>query len=356
MSPFHAAPAAPAPVDSERAPAGGDGRAGGGDPVGTAERLRVEVAGRLSDIVGFDVAEAAPVGEPDDVYVGWFAALDARTCPTRYQWQGEEGWGFPGWSAATAGGAIGRASLARHLDAHEPEGYAPTPAPCPEPLAAVRAWMRAMRTVPDSAVGDWVADRAAHGDDVTLAAAAAGATRWMAGFVRVLGWPLPDRLRLLGTGRRTGDRPLRWPAARRSAVTVASGADARIGRVRGSGDFAIVVHRPSGGEDGRVRDRAAFEATAAALAIGIVPASVLVTAGDTGERLRVAVDTDLLHSGVELVAGAVRHRHVATRQGPDPTAALPSPACRHCPVLDRCDPGRTWLAGPGRWRGGLPVL
>jgi hypothetical protein len=222
-------------------------------------------------------------------------------------------------------------------------------------VTLVKDWIRSTRPAPERGVAEWVADRLDAGDAADLAAATGSAARWLTGFVRVVGWPAPDGLTLFAPGR-DGGGPWPWRPGKRSPVKVASGADGRIGRTRGSGDFAMLVHRPTTGGDERLRDRAAYEATAAALAIGIVPASVLVTAGDTGERLRVAVDPDLLHMGVELVAGAVRHRHVATRQGPDPTAALPSPACRHCPVVDRCDPGRTWLAGPGRWRGGLPVL
>jgi hypothetical protein len=86
-----------------------------------------------------------------------------------------------------------------------------------------------------------------------------------------------------------------------------------------------------------------------------VPASVLVTAGDTGERVRVPVDDALLTAGVELITGVVRQRVEATARGADEADAVPSPTCRRCSVLDGCGPGRTWLAGPGRWRGGLPV-
>jgi hypothetical protein len=189
--------------------------------------------------------------------------------------------------------------------------------------------------------------------------------------VRVLGWPLPPRLRLLSAVRGAESRPLRWRAPstagtpggtggsggpKTAGVTVASGADARLGRVAGSGNFALVVHRVAAGDDGRVHDRAAFEAVAGALAIGIVPAAVVVTAGDTGERLRVPTNPDLLDRGAALVAGVVRQRAVAAERGFDAADASPSPGCRHCPLIGDCTPGRDWLAGPGRWRGGLPVI
>jgi hypothetical protein len=311
------------------------------DPVGAADALRRRLADEIAEL-------ANACGE---IYLGWFAAQDAEACPARFRAQGEEGWGFPGWSAPLASAAAGKAALDRHLEIDDGS--------LPAPLEAVRAWMRAMATKPDCSVGDWVADRMAHRDDAALAATAAGAARWLAGFVRVLGWPLPPRLRLLSAVRGADSRPLRWRPPgmpKTAAVTVASGADARLGRVAGAGDFALVVHRVAAGDDGRVHDRAAFEAVAGALAIGIVPASVVVTAGDTGERLRVPTAPSLLDRGATLVAGVVRQRAVAVERGFDAADASPSPGCRHCPLVGDCGPGRDWLAGPGRWRGGLPAV
>jgi hypothetical protein len=330
-------------------------RSGVADPVGSADGLRRRLAEEIAELAGSSAGGA-------QVYVSWFAAQEAAACPARFRAQGEEGWGFPGWSAPLAAAAVGRAALDRHLDVHDgsrsPLGPSDGP-PRPAPLEAVRAWMRSMAACADCGVGDWVADRIAHRDDAALAATAAGATRWLAGFVRVLGWPLPPRLRLLSAVRGADSRPLRWRAPafpKNAGVTVASGADARLGRVAGSGDFALVVHRVAAGDDGRVHDRAAFEAVAGALAIGIVPAAIVVTAGDTGERLRVPTDPDLLDRGAALVAGVVRQRAVAAERGFDASDASPSPGCRHCPLIGECAPGRDWLAGPGRWRGGLPVV
>jgi hypothetical protein len=341
------------------------------DPVGTADRLRRGLAERLGEILADGPAESGDdraTGRATDkvaaeaaaggakVYVSWYPAQEADACPARYRAQGEEGWGFPGWSAPLASASIGRAALDHHLDAHDrgPLGPSVVP-PRPAPLEAVRAWMRAMATVADCPVGEWVAERITQRDDAAVAAAAAGATRWLAGFVRVLGWPLPDRLRVLSSVRGPGSRPLRWHAPR-LPVTVAAGADARLGRVTGSGEFALVVHRVTGGHDERLRDRAAFEAAAGALAIGVTPEAVVITAGDTGERVRVVVEPALLDRGADLVAGVVRQRAVAVERGFDAADASPSPGCRHCPQLGGCTPGRDWLAGPGRWRGGLPVL
>jgi hypothetical protein len=169
----------------------------------------------------------------------------------------------------------------------------------------------------------------------------------------VFGWPLPPDLGLLNLPVASA-RTWRPPGV--DDVSVGSGADARLGRITGAGRFALVVHRPSGGHDGGLRDRAAFEAAAGALGWGIAPETVVVTAGDSGERVRVPVDGDLLAAGGRMVAEVVRQRVRALDVGHDPDDATPSPACRWCDHLDDCPPGQMWLAGPGRWRGGLPRL
>jgi hypothetical protein len=139
-------------------------------------------------------------------------------------------------------------------------------------------------------------------------------------------------------------------------VTVASGADARLGRVTGAGGFVLVVHRVTSGDDGALRDRAAFEAAAGGLAIGVAPGSVLVTAGDTGDRVTVPVDDRLLALGTERIVAVVAERVAAVERGFDPGDATPSAACRHCDHLADCPPGGAWVRGAGRWQGGLPVM
>jgi hypothetical protein len=330
------------------------------DPVGTADRMRAEVGRRIAEAL----AEAPCPGAVGDVYVGWVAAREAATCPARYRGEGERSWGFPGWSPPLAGGACGRAALAHHIAVSDRAGR---PATLPMPLDAIRVWMRALRTrdgtgdgqtppVDRSGVGDWICEVWDDGDSATLAAVAALAGRWLAGFVRVLGWPLPPGLTLLNAPGPAAASTLRWRPGKVSPVTVACGADARLGRVTGAGGFALVVHRVTTGDDDSLRDRAAFEAAAATLAIGVVPDSVLTTAGDTGERVTVAVDDDLLALGTERVVSVVAQRVVAVDRGFDPTDATPSGACRHCDHRADCPPGEAWMRVAERWRGGLPVL
>ena len=320
------------------------------DAVGAADRLRTTVTSAIDDALA---AAPAPLA---DVYVGWVAAAEAAACPARYRAAGDGGWGFPGWSASTAAASVGRAALDHHLHGRAPEP-GPTRAELPAPLEVVRGWIRDAAVAGGPGVGGWVGDLRADGDAATLAATAALATRWLAGFLRVVGWPLPEGLALLGVTRDDGPTGApRWWPAKGSAVTVACGADARLGRVTGSGDYALVVHRPSSADDGEVHRRASFEAAAGALALRVAPGAVVVTAGDTGERARVVADESLLSAGGEMIVDVVRQRATALTRGHDPADARPSPRCRWCDEAAHCDPGTAWLAGPGRWRGGLPVL
>ncbi len=326
------------------------------DPVGTADRVRRSIAYGIAEALD---AAAHPVA---DVYVGWHAAWDVASCPARYRGQGPEGWAFPGWSAPLAAAAVGRAALVHHLDEAHRSGRPPG---LPDPLPTIRRWMRALRAPAGAGggppferppVGEWIAETWDDGDTATLTAVAATAGRWLAGFVRVLGWPLPPHVTLLKASAPSAGSVSSWRPARGSPVKVDIGADARLGRVTGAGRFALVVHRVTTGDDASLRDRAAFEATAGALAIGVAPAAVLVTAGDTGDRARVVVDDELLARGSDLIVGVVRQRAIAVERGFDPADASPSSACHRCEHLAACPPGEAWIAGPGRWRGGLPVL
>jgi hypothetical protein len=345
-----------APSDRLRAAsaAGGDAAGAGaqeraGDAVGWADGVRERVRGRIGEVLDGEIATVR------DVYVGWVAAVDAAGCPARYRAGGADGWGFPGWSPALAAGAVARAALVRHLDRTSSPIAGPT---LPEPLEAVRDWMREAQRAPASPVAEWIAELGQAGDRTAVAATAANATRWLAGFVRVMGWPLPERLGVVvdnPEGPYGRGWTKRWRPAKGSPVCVASSPDAVLGKVAPSGRFDLVVHRPSTPADGALGDRAAFEATAGALSNGIVAANVVVVTADTAEHARFPVSPALLERGAELIVGVVRQRLIAADEA-EPDDATPSPACRWCPHLDDCTPGQAWLAGPGRWRGGLPVL
>lgn len=327
-----------------------------------AIRLRHDVTDRLDELV----AGLAGDADPGDVYVGWVAAAEVAACPARFRAGGADGWGFPGWSPPLAAGAVGRVALARYLDQHvvasqAAQGAAP---PLPQPLQAVKAWMKEARETPTSKVAEWVTDLSHQRDRATLAATAGLATRWIAGFVRVVGWPLPDDLRLVvddpgSPSARRSERPWRPKlAARGVPIAVASKPDAVVGTVAPSGRFDLLFHRPTSSDDVTLAERAAFEAVAWALAVGLVPRAILVTTGDTGEQLRFPVDAGVLARGADLVVAVVEQRiRAAEALGAGTWAdAVPGPACRWCPARDDCPPGQAWLTGPARWHNGLPVL
>lgn len=316
------------------------------DAVGAADRLRTSLTGTI------DALLAGATAPPGPVYVGWAAAAETASCPARYRALGEDAWGFPGWSAPTAAGAVARAALDLHLD-QATFGSCPLP----DPVEAVRHWVRTAAHPGARGVAGWVGERRDESDAATLTAVAAAAGRWLAGFVRVLGWPLPEGLTLLNVTRDDGAAAAaKWWPRPGSPVSVGLGADARLGRITGAGGHTLIVHRPAAADDREVHRRAAVEAAAGALAQRVAPAAVIVTAGDTGERSRVEVDEPLLAAGAELLAGVVRQRVVAVDRGHDPADATPSPRCRHCHLADDCPPGAAWLTGPGRWHGGLPRL
>jgi hypothetical protein len=145
-------------------------------------------------------------------------------------------------------------------------------------------------------------------------------------------------------------------ATRRVPVTVASKPDAVAGTVAPSGQFDLVFHRPTTGDEVALSDRAAFEAAAGALAIGIVPASVVLTTADTGERLRFPVVDALLQRGADQAVDVVRQRLQASAAPEDWADAAPGSACRHCPAQDDCPPAQAWLTRPGRRHNGLPLI
>lgn len=353
----------PPPVTFERPPPAAPATsATSGGAVGRADQLRNEVTARLDELVGGLAGDA----DPGDVYVGWVAAAEVAGCPARFRASGADGWGFPGWSPALAAAAVGRVALSRHLDQHvvasqAVQGVVP---PLPHPLAAVKAWMKEARETPTSRIAEWVTDLAQRRDRAALAATASLATRWIAGFVRVLGWPLPDDLRLVvddpgSPSARRGSGPWRPRlTSRRVPIVVASRPDAVVGTVAPSGHFDVLFHRPTSSDDVTLADRAAFEAAAWSLAVGLVPRGVLITTGDTGETLRFPVTDAELTRGTDRAIAVVEHRiRAAEAAGAGEWSdAVPSAACRYCPVASECPPGQAWHTRPARRHHGLPVL
>ena len=219
--------------------------------------------------------------------------------------------------------------------------------------------MRATRARPPTGCRpSWVAERLDAGDAPTLAATAAGAARWLAGFVRVLGWPLPGPGPAHAARRAAATAPCstRGGRGKRAPVAVRSGADARLGRVTGVGRLR------AGGPpaDGRRRRQPAG------------PGGVRGGGRRPGHRRRPGRGRG--HRRRHRRAGPGRRRRRPARaparrwsrtssasgslaagravRPPAPPRRRPAGTASWPPTAP---PGLAWLAGPGRWRGGLPV-
>ena len=77
---------------------------------------------------------------------------------------------------------------------------------------------------------------------------------------------------------------------------------------------------------------------------------------DWKKEMLPVVDEDLLAAGGDVIVEVVRQRVRALTVGFSADDARPSTACDRCAEAVRCPPGQAWSRGPGRWRGGLPVL
>lgn len=326
-----------------------------------AAELREQVEREVSQAL-----EPAP-SAPKDLYISQVAAGDVAGCPARYRALGEEGWGFPGWSPPLAAGSVARTALAHHLWLHSPPPQSDQPGPVPllDPVRCVRAWMKdTFQARSQSPVGDWLkAVREEAGGTAILAATTARSSRWLGGFLRLWGWPLPSSMRLLSDDA-SNPTALRWQKRSRlggsaRGVTVAGSPDALLGSVASDAGYGLVIHRSGSPSQDGLLGRAAFEVTAASLSAGEAPAAVRFSLGDTGQQLNVPVDDDLLARGVGLIVAVVQQRVAAMapleRSNANWIDAAPSPGCRHCPFATDCEPGQRWLAGPGRWQGGLPA-
>lgn len=166
-------------------------------------------------------------------------------------------------------------------------------------------------------------------DRAGRAAAVAAATRWMVDAVA-----LAD-----GRGAPHWQDPagLRYQPRNREVVLSAA-VDAT--RDRGDGVHLLIVRLRHDPTDGRLSRRIAL---VWALVRGQEPRSVVVAHRESLGRDRHAVDHEVLEASV---ADAVDDIRWASRPSTAPTVT--GPGCRHCHLLDDCDPGRRHLeALPG---------
>lgn len=150
------------------------------------------------------------------------------------------------------------------------------------------------------------------------------------------GWPPA------GAGK-IGLRP-KWTFPGR-ALRLDGRIDVVLGK-RGLGHRLVVVL--GGDHRSDTRSRLAFEAVVETVAFRRPPTHVLGLLPDAGRRWVVAVDDGLLAEGVAVVADAARSALGARRRDAGGLERRPGPRCRTCVHRPGCEPGETWLAGPGR--------
>lgn len=200
------------------------------------------------------------------------------------------------------------------------------------------AFREVLASPPEHWAWDW-ATTAAREEKALLAGVV---SRRAAGIARMLTpWPPPG---VTHAGRRPPwthpDRPLR----------VTGGVDLTIGKRDGTHTIVLAL---TGDHSGATRDRLAYEAVVELLTVRRAPAVVRALLPDAGRDWSLAVDDDLLRTGVGAVAAAARTALGVARLDATGLPRTPSPACRRCAHRSGCEPGAAWLAGPGRLRLGF---
>lgn len=286
-------------------------------------------------LVADQVAEHRPGVKPDagdwlDVRAGTVAA--ALRCPAATALDGERGFEA---SAATAGwkATADATDLLVHGH-HDPRRGAPPT----DPASAFRQlWNDRARL--DGWPWPWLGEEAQPAD---RALTAAEVHRRTSGIARMLDpWPPPDAG---SVGHRAS-----WVFPRRT-LRLHGRAELVLGR-RGRGHTLVVVL--NGDHGPATRTRLAYEAVVEAAALRATPATVLGLLPDAGRRWPLEVDDALLADGVAAAAGAAAAALGARTRDARRLERTPSGACGWCSHRGGCEPGTTWLAGPGRLRSGF---
>ena len=209
-------------------------------------------------------------------------------------------------------------------------------APAADPPSAFRATYQEQL---DDWPWTWARDEASPEQRALLAAAA---NRRVSGIARMLSpWPPP-------AAGHIGMR-LSWLHPERP-LQLSTRADAVLGRRDGT--HTLVVHL--GGDHGAAtRRRLAYDAVLEAVSLRRPPAAVRGLLPDAGRDWTIAVDDAVLAEGIAAAAAGARTALGAQRLVATGLVAQPGPACRYCAHRDRCEPGSTWLGGPGRLRHGF---
>lgn len=208
-------------------------------------------------------------------------------------------------------------------------------------------------------LGIWWQGEPHPGDLVTEAMASLAATdHWLTDFLQTCSEA--ERAELRSTA---GDRvakffecfpPLepRWrPVTESSQVVELAGGrvrlrgkvDLSLGTARGTQAGKVIIDLKTGTPNPVHRDDLRFYALLDAIRVGIPPRLVASFYLDLGEARTEPVTVDLLETAVARTTDGIR-RLTALRAGTTAPVHRPSPACRWCPVLATCEPGRAWVA------------
>lgn len=301
----------------------------------TPAELQALVVAALQGVA--DQLPSTPPGEKVDLDerldVSSFAVGRALGCPAAAALDGEEpfeeGPATAGWSASST--VLDRL-IAGHLDPRQ--GRPPA-----DPATGFRVAMRETERL------DWPWTWLDRAGPAERAVTAAEVHRRVAAVARMLDpWPPPDV-------RHIGLRPS-WTFPGRP-LRVRGRVDVVLGRRDGS--HTIVVALP-GDHGPTTRGRLAFEALVETLALRRAPAAVLGLLPDAGRRWPIAVDDELLMTGVDVTAVAARVLLGRRRREATGLDRRPGPRCRSCGHRAACAEGVAWLAGPGRLRAGFLPL
>jgi CRISPR/Cas system-associated exonuclease Cas4 (RecB family) len=131
-------------------------------------------------------------------------------------------------------------------------------------------------------------------------------------------------------------------------ITLQGKVDLTLGTAEGTRAGKVLIDLKTGGFVPAHRDDLRFYALIEAIKVGVPPRRVATHYLESGNLDAEAVSDAMLTSAALRVIDAV-HRWLELRAGHVEPVVKPSPACRWCPVLERCDAGRQHLAAVDDW-------
>ncbi len=279
--------------------------------------LRAELRAELEAGLWPLVTSPDGAGDPSPLHVSKHTLAAVHGCEVRFVH--EDAVGFPGWSVPTARGSVAHKAieLSVHLRG------------APSPLELVDEAM-ARLAESDRSLADWLGGL----HDVERAELRAEANDRVAKFLEC--WP-----------------PLRpsWRPVTESRLSVElcggrvalrGKVDLVLGQARGTTAGKVLVDLKTGSFAPVHVDDLRFYALLDAIRVGVPPRRLATYYLDAGRFVCEDVTEAMLFSATARVVDGVRHL-VDLRTGARTPLARVGPACRWCPLLDGCGPGRQHL-------------